>query len=1045
MNVRTFVRLAPTLAFTLACTTLALPGCDCAGNTAIPDAGDTGPQPDGGPPRDTGPDTGARDAGPDTAVDAAIDAFHAVDGGMCSNPETCNAMDDDCDGTVDENIAVSCGSNVGICRAGTQSCASGTLGACSGGVTAMAAEICGNGMDDDCDGTIDNGCTCTTGATQSCGSGVGECRRGTQTCAANAWGSCVNEVVPTAELCDGLDNNCDGMTDELFPGLGGACDGPDSDMCNEGMISCSADHLSAMCDDTTGDNVETCNGVDDNCNGTVDEGCSCTNGATQMCGMMMGVCTIGMQTCAAGAWGACSGVGPSAESCNGLDDNCDGQIDDGFAIGVACDGPDADMCNEGMTICNAGGTGVVCNDTTGDTVETCDGVDNDCDGSIDEGNPGGDVLCAGATDHGTCVSRTVCSGGHLLCRGTFVAVAGTASAPGSDVMPTSSITTAIANAIAIGGGVDVCVCDTAAAGASTYTENVTMVEGVSVLGGLDCTSWNGANLRTTNIQDVDADGVAFPAGITTATVLSNMGVIGFDSAGAGAMTAAVTITDASPTLTNDVVVGGHAANAMGLRIVHTAAAASPVVMSGTYTALGLPAGTTTAVSIEAATPHFTAVTIGGAIPSGPGTIPTTAYGVHCTDCGGTTFMAGTIGTGGATTTGYGFYGGGNLAGLTMTSTSVNGGQSTANGSASTGVRLESCMGAPTFTTVNAQGGFSPQTATNTTHTAFWTSGATCAPVVDGGTYRGCEVGVNCYGIDADTSSPVVVRNVLPGAGGAPVGIIGSTATADVDVGLRCRGGACASITNSQINAGTLSRSGPTGVGLWLEGSNPTVDSCRITGPSGGAVMTGPPQFYGALIRGGAPTLTNNVIHDGTHALRVISLIYDMTPSATGLVRGPIVANNTIDYNACVTCGPRVGLAFFSNAPTTPSGTFRNNIIHSTALGGATSAVLEANPNSDPLVFEHNALFDPTAAAGAGVYVDESTTAVNSTGGINALNGMGSMYSGNFVGDCGVNGTFHIGGGSLCLDTGTMTSCPAHDFEGDTRPQGPMCDIGADEH
>src|SRR5205823_924481 len=86
-------------------------------------------------------------------------------------------------------------------------CSSGSWGACVGAV-APSTETC-NGVDDNCDGTIDEGCSCTDGTTQACGSSVGECKQGTQICAAGAWGACVGEVTPTAELCNGLDDTAD--------------------------------------------------------------------------------------------------------------------------------------------------------------------------------------------------------------------------------------------------------------------------------------------------------------------------------------------------------------------------------------------------------------------------------------------------------------------------------------------------------------------------------------------------------------------------------------------------------------------------------------------------------------------------------------------------------------------------------------------------------------------------------------------------------------------------------------------------------------------
>lgn len=90
--------------------------------------------------------------------------------------------------------------------------------------------------------------------------------------------------------------------------------------------------------------TETCNGLDDNCNSVTDEGCQCTVGATESCyggperTAGVGICHGGMRTCTtadAGAtsavWGACVGeVRPAAiEVCTNIrDDNCNGRIDE---------------------------------------------------------------------------------------------------------------------------------------------------------------------------------------------------------------------------------------------------------------------------------------------------------------------------------------------------------------------------------------------------------------------------------------------------------------------------------------------------------------------------------------------------------------------------------------------------------------------------------------------------------------------------------------------------------------------------------------------
>lgn len=87
-----------------------------------------------------------------------------------------------------------------------------------------------------------------------------------------------SQINPGApELCNGIDDDCNpGTADGLDDLSGQPCDGPDADACTEGWYSCAAGAL--VCSDNSGDSVEVCNGLDDDCDGLYDEGALCDDG-----------------------------------------------------------------------------------------------------------------------------------------------------------------------------------------------------------------------------------------------------------------------------------------------------------------------------------------------------------------------------------------------------------------------------------------------------------------------------------------------------------------------------------------------------------------------------------------------------------------------------------------------------------------------------------------------------------------------------------------------------------------------------------------------
>ena len=361
---------------------------------------------------EVGPVTSAAPScnGIDDDCNGAVD-----DGGLDASCAPCAGADTDCDGTPDDcdgAIAfspVSCdGTDGDLCLDDLTACSGGVL-SCSAGATNV--EAC-NGIDDNCNGTADDG---VPGTGVTCGSDVGACQTGVTVCLGGLPLACAGDVEATDEIaCNGLDDDCDDDTDETF--APGPCDGDDSDLCADDETTCSDGVPGCTSGD---DDEEECNAQDDDCDESIDEGNPGGGGACEeaACGAGVWFCTGGELVCFGGG-----GAG-GAETCNGVDDDCDDVIDEGF-VAAPCDGEDADFCDDegGMTSC-AGEDGVVCSDDENeDDVETCNGEDDDCDGETDEDPTDVGGPCGGApgddNDKGACEpGERVCLSGEIACDG----------------------------------------------------------------------------------------------------------------------------------------------------------------------------------------------------------------------------------------------------------------------------------------------------------------------------------------------------------------------------------------------------------------------------------------------------------------------------------------------------------------------------------------------------------------------------------------------------------------------------------------------------
>jgi len=129
--------------------------------------------------------------------------------------------------------------------------------------------------------------------------------------------------------------------------------------------------------------MEVCDGLDNNCDGFVDErlGRACSN-----------ACGSGHETCLLGVWVGCTAPVPKPEVCNGRDDDCNGEVDEAGSLPVefCYDGPDGSMafgeCRPGIKRCEFGS--LVCHGQVTPKPEACNAKDDNCDGRIDDGlNP----------------------------------------------------------------------------------------------------------------------------------------------------------------------------------------------------------------------------------------------------------------------------------------------------------------------------------------------------------------------------------------------------------------------------------------------------------------------------------------------------------------------------------------------------------------------------------------------------------------------------------------------------------------------------------
>jgi hypothetical protein len=372
------------------------------------------------------------------ACGAEGDGWGPCEGVIAPSGEECNGRDDDCDGRADNEIAgvgEDCHVGLGTCEGEGRIVCRGESGLLCDALTLEPIEERCNGRDDDCDGSTDE----DFGLGTPCTVGVGACLQiGEVICDGDGGATCnAQPGRPGTEDCNGVDDDCDGEADdglENAPCYDGAAGTEENRPCHEGRRRCDSTRWTACVDQALPQN-EICDGVDNDCNGEADDisngTCACENGETQRCysgtagTAGIGACRPGTQTCEAGAWGACMGeVLPVPEICGGQDDDCDGRNDDVPGQGEACAVGTGGCRRDGVLECGNGG--LSCNAVQGSPgVETCNGVDDDCNGTVDDVAGVGDACAVGL---GVCETF-----GRRVCRRDELACDAVAGVPGQEV------------------------------------------------------------------------------------------------------------------------------------------------------------------------------------------------------------------------------------------------------------------------------------------------------------------------------------------------------------------------------------------------------------------------------------------------------------------------------------------------------------------------------------------------------------------------------------------------------------------------------------
>ncbi|HEX4405780.1 MAG TPA: MopE-related protein [Polyangia bacterium] len=790
-----------------------------------------------------------------------------------------------------------------------------------------------------------------------------------------------------------------------------------------------------------------CNDNDPTIGKTATRSCYDGKGGT----LNVGACRAGSQLCSAGVWATtCTGqILPAGEACNGVDDDCNGKVDDDGLGTISCG---FGACAQTAPACTNGVLGVCKPGTPTAVADLCDGKDESCDGVVDDG----------------CAQRSC----------VFVSPVGDDMlGTGSALRPFRSIQAAISSAaspqsttksVCVAGGL---TCFDAFTYDVTAEQPLTMANGVSVYGNYEARTWTRCAFGTTGLPTLTvtiaprgAAGVTFPATVTTPTTLDGVHVkrsSGNGGGGAATTTAGITVTGAKQVTISNVMIDEDQASTISYGVNLTGGAEALITRSaifgggasasaiGVHSAGSKPTIRENCATVDPTTGHCTATCSatslgihgryapangngngGGMGPGGPGTATIEGVAIDLVDSPGAIVernaICGTEGTSGA-----GVRVGGVSTGIVVRGNSITSDGATGQ---AIGVSLLACGDAAPWIVDNEVIVGDP-VGQSTRAAGINVSGA-CHPVIDGNTKIApgasgspmTALGVYC-GPDTTMTTSVPSRCFISGN----KSIQGSPTTRpSASYAVSCDVGSCARVTGNALNG----QSGATVVGILLRETGAYVDRNVITGGCGTKTTTA------VLADDAFARVENNVVHGAACGVNAT------TPEADG-VRVHVGTSNEVEIDAntiiaggagqCVNVAAGIGLGNGAG-PTAPHGIFRNNILRA---GGACTIgrddFIETEAGAAPRIFSHNDL-DPTGMPT--LLLLPQPPSPTTVGDINQLAGASGNVSLDPMFTSATD--YHLAAGSLLINAGSAADPPRTDFDGKPRNDG-LPDIGAFEH